>query len=62
MCDTAILLAIQHNTSPIPIGRTPGFLSSGINLHDSNDSNDESKFPLVQSFFMTSANILHKSF
>ena len=62
MCDTTTLLAIRRKTSPIPIGRSPGFLSNGINLHASNASNDDDRSSVVQNFFMTSANVLHRSF
>ena len=31
--DTTTLPAIGRRISPIPIGRKPGFLSRGINLH-----------------------------
>ena len=41
MSDTTTLLAIQRKTSPISIDRSPGFLSTGINLHSSNASNDD---------------------
>ena len=58
MCDTTTLLAIRRKTSPIPIGRSPGFLSNGINLHASNASNDDDRSSIVQSFFITSANVL----
>ena len=62
MCDTTTLLAIQRKTLPISVGRSPGFLSNGINLHASNASNDDDRSSVVQSFFMTLANVLHKSF
>ena len=62
MCDTTTLLAIQRKTSPIPIGRSPGFLFNGINLHASNASNDDDRSSVVQSSFMTSANVLHKMY
>ena len=61
MCDTTTLLAIRRKTSEIPIGRNPEFLFNGINLHASNASNDDDRPSLVQNFFMTSANVLHKS-
>ena len=32
------LYVIRRNTSPPPIGQTPGDLSKGINRHASNDS------------------------
>ena len=61
MCDTTTLLVIPHKTPPIPIVQSPGFLPNGINLHTSNASNDD-RCSVVQSFFTTSANVLHKSF
>ena len=62
MCDTTTLLAIRSKTSAIPIGRSPEFLSNGINLHASNASNDGDRSSVVQSFLMAWANVLHKSF
>ena len=62
MCDTTNLLAIRHKTLPIPIGPSPRFLSSSIDIHASNASNNDDRSSVVQSFFMTLANDLHKSF
>ena len=62
MCDTTTLLAIRRKTALIRIGRSPEFLSNGINLHASNASNDDDRSSVVQNFFMTSANVLHRSF
>ena len=62
MCDKTTLLAIRCKTLPIPTGRSPGFLSRGINLHASNNSNNDNRSSVVQSFSMTLANVLHKSF
>ena len=62
MCNTTTLLAIQRKTSSFPIGRSPGLLSNGINLHASNAFNDDDRSSVVQSFFMTSVNVLYKSF
>ena len=62
MCDTTTSLAITLKTSPILIGRSPGFLSNGINLHTTNASNDDDRYICRTKFFMTSANVLHKSF
>ena len=62
MCDTTTLLAIQCKTLTISVGRNPGFLSNGINLQASNASNDDNRCSVVQSFFMTSANVLRKLF
>ena len=61
MCDTTNLLAIQCKTLSISIGQSLGFLSNGINLKASKDSNDEYRSSVIQSFFMTSTTVLHKS-
>ena len=62
MCDTTTLLAMGCNILPISIGLKPEFLSSGINLHTSNASNEDNRSFVVESFFMTSVNVIHKSY
>ena len=61
MCDTTILLAIRRKILPIQIGRGLRSLSNGINLHASSASNDDDRSSVVENFFVTLANVLHKS-
>ena len=46
----------------IPVGCSPNFLSSGIKLHPNNVSVDNDISSVVQSFFVTLENVLHKVF
>ena len=55
------LFVIYCNTSPTPIGFSPGFLSNGIKSHARNASKDNDKFSAVHTFVITSAEVLHKS-
>ena len=53
------LQAIRCRTSPMPIGRRPEFLSSGISRHARNASKDADWFSMLQIVSITSANALH---
>ena len=55
------LPVIRRRTSPIRIGRRPGFLLSGINRHAKYASKDADWFSMLQIFLITSVNALHRS-
>ena len=58
---TTTLPAIRRRTSPIPMGRRPGLLSSGITRNARNASKNADWFSMLQIFLMTSENALHRS-
>ena len=51
----------RRSTSPIPIGRSPGFFSSGNSQKARKASRDVDWFSTLQIFLMTSASALHRS-
>ena len=61
MCVTTALPAIRCSTSPIPVGRSAGFLSNGISRQSRKASKDVDWFSTLQIFLMTSANAFHRS-